>query len=125
MLRCSNDFAPDLFPINAIVQLLIHKPNYCDIVTSDQVQAMANLRTGLWVIGRSDNSLDGIVQNDVGDLVTGQQCANQRSPIDCNDENLLWEFKLAWGAYKGGTRTVNIGLQRHFRGRTGCCVRKE
>jgi hypothetical protein len=43
MLGCSDNFAPDFFPINAIVQLLIHKPNYCDIVASDKVQAMANL----------------------------------------------------------------------------------
>lgn len=96
MFGCSNNLASDLFPINTVVQLLINESNYCDIVTSDKVQAMANFGAGLWVICRSDDPLDSLVQNDVGDLVAGQERADQCSPIDSNDENLLLAKMLAF-----------------------------
>jgi len=72
MLGCSNNIASNFFPINTVVQFLIHKPNYCDIVTSNKVQAMADFRAGLWVIYWPDDSLNSLIQNDVGDLVAGQ-----------------------------------------------------
>lgn len=84
-----NDLAPNLLPIDTVVQLLIHEADYCDIVTPDKIQAMANLRTGLRVLCRPDDPLDGLVEDNVGDLVTGQKCADQRPSIDCDDQDFL------------------------------------
>lgn len=71
MFGCPNDLAPNLLPIDTVVQLLIHKADYCDIVTPNKIQAMADLRTGLRVLCRPDDPLDGLVEDDVGDLVAG------------------------------------------------------
>lgn len=72
MLGCANDLPSDLFPIDAIVQLFIDQADYGDVVASDQIQAMLDLRTRLWVVGWSDDSFDGFVQDNVGHLVAGE-----------------------------------------------------
>ena len=69
VLRCSNDFSSDFVPVNAIVQLFVHKSYYCDVVASHEVQAMADLRAWFWVVCRPDNALNGVIQDNVGDLI--------------------------------------------------------
>ncbi|KAG9768458.1 hypothetical protein KCU88_g7187, partial [Aureobasidium melanogenum] len=91
MLRRSNDLSSDFFPIDAVVQLFIHQSHNSDIVTSYKVQAMADLRAGFWVIGGTDDALDGVVQDDVGDLVAGEEGADECATVNCDDEHLFCE----------------------------------
>lgn len=43
MLHASHDCTSNLQPINAIIQLLIHKSYHDHIIPSDQIQTMFNL----------------------------------------------------------------------------------
>jgi hypothetical protein len=50
---------------------------------------MADLRTGFGVVCRTDDALNGVVQNNVGDLVAGQECSDKCSPVDSDDKDLF------------------------------------
>lgn len=89
MLRRPNDFASDFFPIDTLVQLFIHEPNDCYIITSHEVEAMTNLRAGFGVVGGPDNAFDSVVQNNIGDLIAGEESSHKSSSIDCYDQNFL------------------------------------
>ena len=61
MFRRPDDLASDFFPINTFVQLLVHKSYYRNIIATDKVQAMADLRAGFWVVCRSNDALDSVI----------------------------------------------------------------
>ena len=54
---------------------------------------MADLRTRFGVVCRADDALDGVVQNNVGDLVAGQECADKGSPVDSDDKDLFCKLR--------------------------------
>lgn len=69
MLRCANDLSPHLTPIDARVQLLVHESAHRDIVTADEVEAVLHLARRLRIVGRSDDALPGLREDEVGHLV--------------------------------------------------------
>ena len=69
MLDASNNCSPNLFPVNACIELFVHKPTDCDVVSSHQIQPMTNFRTWFGIVRRSDDAFDGLVKDNVGQLV--------------------------------------------------------
>lgn len=60
MFRTPNHIPPNLTPINARVQLLVHQPAHHHIVAPHQVQAVRLLARGLVVALLADNALDRV-----------------------------------------------------------------
>lgn len=50
---------------------------------------MWDLRAWLWILGGPDNSFGGIVQNNIRELIAGQEIADERTAISCNDQHLF------------------------------------
>ena len=69
MFRTSDHIPANFLPIDATVELVINEPAYCNVVSSHQVESMADLEAGLGIVCRSNNSLDGLAKDDVRDLV--------------------------------------------------------
>lgn len=63
--------APHLRPVNARVQLLLHQSHQHNVVSANEVKPVAGLGAGLWVVGRANDALDGVAEDEVGDLVAG------------------------------------------------------
>lgn len=89
MLRASNDLAAHLVPVDALIQLLVDQATQRDVVAADQVQAVLNLLAGFRVVGRADDALPSVLKNQVGHLVAGEERANERARVRCNDEDFL------------------------------------
>lgn len=84
---------------------------------------MANLRARFRVVCRANDPLDCVVQDDVRDLVTGQEGPGQCSSVDCDDEDLFCTGQLLAGflytrVRQGLILTINVGLERHGGGRS-------
>lgn len=71
MFRTPNHIPPDLTPINARVQLLVHQSADNHIVAAHQVQAVGLLARGLVVALLADDALDRVRQHQVRYLVAG------------------------------------------------------
>jgi hypothetical protein len=76
MFRGPNDLASHLFPINTVIQLFIDQSYNGNIIASHEVETMADLGAGFWVVCWSNDAFDGVVQDDIRDLVAGKQCPN-------------------------------------------------
>lgn len=79
---------------------------------------MANFGAGFWVIGWSDDALDSLAKNEVGELVARKEVPRQCSPVGRDDENLfcwgaLSMYKHACAVDARGTLTVDVWLQGH------------
>lgn len=51
---------------------------------------MTDFSTWLWIVRRSYNAFDGLVEDEIGQLIAGQQCACQGAAVGCKDEDLLF-----------------------------------
>ena len=89
MLRPSNHASTDLLPVDTRIEVFVNEPADGDVVTSDQVKPMAHLRRGFWIVGRADNTLDRVGQNDVGHLVAGEECTGQSSAVGGDQQDFL------------------------------------
>lgn len=121
MLRTANDLAPNLRPINTLVQLLIHQPTDNNIIAPHQVQAMRLLGGRLVVALLADDTLDGVGEDEVGDLVARHEGAGEGAAVDGEDEDPFWAEVLDWLSCRalGGTGlTVEVRVEGHC-----CCCR--
>lgn len=50
---------------------------------------MARLGAGLRVVVRPDDALDGVAEDEVGDLVAGEEVAGESAAVDGYDEDTL------------------------------------
>jgi len=89
MFRRANDIPPNFGPVDARVQLLVHQPHEHNVVASDQIQPMARLGAWFRVVRRPDDALDGVAQDQVGDLVAGEEVAGEGSAVDGDYKNTL------------------------------------
>lgn len=89
MLRTPNNLAPNLRPINTLVQLLIHQPTDNNIIAPHQVQAMRLLGGRLVVALLADDTLDGVGEDEVGDLVARHEGAGEGAAVDGEDEDFF------------------------------------
>lgn len=63
VFRRSDGVAPDLGPVDALVECLVYQPDYADILASDEVEAEGHFCGGLFVILAADYSFDGLFQD--------------------------------------------------------------
>ena len=89
MLHTPNHIAPNLCPINTRIQLLIHQPTDSYVLPSYEVKPMANLGTWFRIIVRPYYALDGLAQNEVGQLVAGKESTGQGSAVCGKDKDFL------------------------------------
>ena len=75
MLDPTNNIPPNLRPIDLLIQLLVHKPADDDILSPYQVHPMLDFGAWLFIVYRSDDALDGLGEDDVGQLVAGEEIA--------------------------------------------------
>ena len=75
MLNPPNNIPPDLCPVNLLIQLLVHEPAHHDILSPYQVHPMLDLGAWLFIVCRSDDALDGLGEDDVGQLIAGEEIA--------------------------------------------------
>jgi hypothetical protein len=94
VLDSPNHAPPDLGPINLGVEFLVDKPHDDHVLAPDKVQAVADLRTGFFVVLGPYYALNGVAQDQVRELVAGQEISDQRPAIGGDDENLLCEDRL-------------------------------
>ena len=66
---------PDLRPINTGIQVLIHKSTNDHIIPSDQVKAMRDFLARFRVIGGPDDALDRVAEDEICELVAGEEGA--------------------------------------------------
>lgn len=90
VFRAPYNRALDLCPVDRSVQLLIHKSTHNYVVASDHVHAVVLLFTGLFIVGRADNSLNGILEDEVRDLIAREEGAGQGSAVHCEDEDFFY-----------------------------------
>ena len=76
MLCPSNHLPSHSRPVDAIIEIFFNQTTYRNIVTPDEIKAMANFGAWFWVVLRANDSFDGFVQDNVGNLVAGEQGAN-------------------------------------------------
>jgi hypothetical protein len=93
MLCPSNHLSANFRPVDAVVKVLIDQATDRDIVSSDQVKSMTNLRAWLRVILGSNNSFDCFIQNDVCELVARKKGADQGAAISSYNKYLLWKSR--------------------------------
>jgi len=91
----SDHTSPDLLPVYTGVKLFIDQAAQRDILSSYQIQAMTDFGTWLWIIRGSYNAFDGLVEDEIGQLVAGQQCACQGATVGCEDKDFLFAQVLS------------------------------
>lgn len=89
VLGAPDNLSPDLGPINACIHFLIDQAANDDIVPSDHVKAVGGLGTRLRVVSGTDNALDGVLEDQIGDLVARQQGPRQCAAVDGDDQDFL------------------------------------
>ena len=87
MFYASNDCSSNLFPVDARIQLFVHKPTDRDIISPNEIQPMTDLCTGLRVIGGADDTFKGVVEDDIGQLIAGEEGACECSTVGSNDQD--------------------------------------
>jgi hypothetical protein len=75
MFRTPNRLPPNLRPINTLLHLLIHKPTNHHIVSPHKIQPMRLLCARFLIIHTPDDSLDGVLQDEIGHLVARDEGA--------------------------------------------------
>lgn len=70
-----NDLSSDLCPVNARIHGLVHQAADHNVVASDHVQSMRCFRALFRIVLRPDHAFDGILEDEVGDLVARHECA--------------------------------------------------
>ena len=96
MLHPPNDAAPHLRPVNTRVQLLVEQPADRDILPADQVQAVLDFRARLRVVGGADDALDRVLEDEVGELVAGEEGAGQGAAVGGEDEDFFCGLGEMW-----------------------------
>ena len=86
MFHPANHIPSDLGPINAGIKLLVDKPTDGDILPSYEIQPVAHLCARFFVIRRSYDALNGLREDEVGDLITGKKSAREGSTVSGKDE---------------------------------------
>jgi hypothetical protein len=76
MLCTSNHLSSHFRPVDAVVEIFVNQAADGDIVPSDQIKTVTDLRAWFGVILGSNNSFDSFVQDDVGELIAGKEGAN-------------------------------------------------
>ena len=84
MFDSTNHIAPDLRPIDRRVQLLVQQAADGHILPADQVKAMSDFFAVVWIVGRADDALDRVLQDQVGDLVAREQRTREGAAV-CGD----------------------------------------
>lgn len=82
---------PHTRPIDLSVHLLIDQPHDRDIVPPHQVQPVLHLAAGLLVVGGPDDALDGVGEHEVGQLVAGEEGAEESAAVGGEEEDLFFE----------------------------------
>ncbi len=83
MFRTPHDHSPHLPPINCGVQLLIHQSHNDHIIPSYQIQPVTRFATGLGIVAGPDDALDCVREDEVGDLIAGEESASEGAAVDC------------------------------------------
>lgn len=89
MLRPPHQRPPHLHPIDTRIQLLIHQPTHRHVLPSYQVQPVFDLRAGFLVVGGPDDALDGVREDEVGELVAGEEEAGEGAAVGGEDEDFF------------------------------------
>ena len=89
MFHPSDHIPSDLGPINAGIKFLVDKPTDGDILPSYQIQPVADLCARFLIIRRSYDALNGLREDEVGDLVTGKESASESSTVGGEDQYLF------------------------------------
>lgn len=90
MFGASDLVSSDFGPIDTAIQLLVDQPADHDIIASDHEQSSWLFLARLLVIGTSDNSLDAMLQREIGHLVAGNQIPDHASAIDEDEADFLY-----------------------------------
>ena len=86
MFHPANHIPSNLGPINAGIKLLINKPTDGDILPSYEIQPVADLGARFFVIRRSYDALNGLREDEVGDLIAGKESAREGSTVGGKDQ---------------------------------------
>ena len=89
VLRAPNHLSTHLSPVDTVVEIFINEPAYRDVVASDDIETVGDFGAWLWVVLRSDDSFNCFIQNNVGELITRKQGADQGAAISSDDEDFL------------------------------------
>ena len=76
MFGTPNYLTSNFVPVYAAVELLSHEPTYCDVVSSHQIESVADLGAWFGIVSRANNSFDSLAEHNVRDLVAGEQGAD-------------------------------------------------
>jgi len=60
VLHAPNNGAPDLQPVDTIIELFIHQTNHSYVISSDEIQTMRDLCGRLRVVRGPDDPFDGL-----------------------------------------------------------------
>ena len=76
MLNSPNHLSTHFRPVDAVVEVFVNQAADSDVVASDEVETVTDFRAWLGVILGSNNSFNGFIQDDVGELVAGKKSTN-------------------------------------------------
>jgi hypothetical protein len=82
ILRPPNNLPLHLSPVDILVNPLVHLAAEHHVIPADQIQPVLDLRAGLGIVRRADYALDRVQQDEVGQLVRGQEGPDECAPID-------------------------------------------
>lgn len=94
ILRVSNHFTLHFSPVDFLVDFTINFAAHDHIITSDQIKSMLHLRRGLIVFWGPNNSLHGIRQDEVGQLICWKKCTEKCATVHGKNEDLFYIVKV-------------------------------
>jgi len=115
MLCSTNHLSTYFCPVDAIVEIFIDQTANGDVITSNKIETMTDFRTWLRVVRWSNDSFDGVVEDDVGELVAGKKSADQGATVSSDDEDLLVDKALQ--GHRVLDRKVEARMEIHLSSR--------
>lgn len=100
MLRTSNRLPLHLRPIDTRIQLFIDQPTNHDIIASYQVYSVRLFSRRVFIVRRSDNALNGVLENEIRNVIAADERAGECASVDGYDQDFFCERA-------GGVSTVS------------------
>lgn len=90
MFRRPNQIALDLGPVDALVQFLVDQPHQNDLTPVQNVRSVHHLSTCFFILVPSHNTLHGLGEDDVGDVIVTFEYANHGAAVGGDDADALY-----------------------------------